>query len=499
MKTISIDYSRSSGLDGFFDDTTKTLTVKDKPLGNGGFGVVYEVETINKKKPSVPLVLKIFKEGKEGNWRNIINFQQEIVKEVERLQNERKLFFVEYPALVAAPLLLVEGKMDNQRIRGYLSYNLTAGNYISSEKVIIPDKTNQEEWNCHIRKNLTVRYKMALCFAKSCVFLRNVHFIHADISPDNLFVNPIEPLVSLIDYDSGSVISSPEDRPTTIGKLCEWSAPEINFYLTNSMPDKIVMDATMDDWAITCAIHYILTGSQPIWTADMSENTLHDYSRFFEQGKRKWPKLESGDPIYPPKQFKKNYPFYLNQYAGLDEKVKLQFENTFTRGIFDRTFRTDAETWTGILGKLPQVKKEHEWKAFRKLLPEFPNIQSGISHPLPRQWECLLNGNSEDDASRPQSSAKLSDYINELIPDLINGTQKLFPHKGYILEMAKENGKNGNKYLENLKDFLDLFKECVKDKKITRLEYNNLLLQAGMLGVKQDTLDELLKPYKILK
>ena len=496
MKTISIDYSRSSGLDGFFDVASKTMTVKDKSLGGGGFGVVYEVEAINKKKPSIPLVLKLFKEGKEANWKNVINFQEEIIKEVERLQNERKLFFVEYPALVAVPLLLVEGKMDGKIVHGYISYNLTAGNYISSEKVVIPDRTNPEEWKRHTRKDLTARYRMALCLAKSCVFLRNVHFIHADISPDNLFVNPIEQLVSLIDYDSGSIISSPEDRPTTIGKLCEWSAPEINFYLTNSMPDKIVMDATMDDWAISSAIHYILTGCQPIWTDNMSENTLRDYSLFFEKGKRQWPKLESGDSIYPPKKFERIYPFYLHQYEGLNEKVKLQFENTFTRGIFDRTFRTDARTWAEILTKLPQVKKEYEWKAFRKLLPEFPNIQSGIAHPLPQQWYGLLN---KGGAGIVKSSESLKDYVNELIPDLINGSQKLSLHKPFILKMANESGKDGNKYLEELTDFLDLFKECVKDKKITRFEYNNMLLQAQLVGIEKNTLDKLLKPYKILK
>ena len=496
MKTISINNSRSSGLDSFFDVTSNTMTVKDKPLGGGGFGVVYEVEAINNKKPSIPLVMKIFKEGKEANWGNVINFQEEIIKEVGRLQNERKLFFVEYPALVGVPLLLVEGKMDGDLVHGYLSYNLTAGNYISSEKVIIPDRTNPEEWKRHTRKDLTARYLMALCLAKSCVFLRKVHFIHADISPDNLFVNPIEQLVSLIDYDSGSIISSPEDRPTTIGKLCEWSAPEINFYLTNSMPDKIFMDATMDDWAISCAIHYILTGCQPIWTANMSENTLRDYSLFFEQGKRQWPNLESGDSIFPPKQFEKLYRFYYNQYKELDGKVKLQFENTFTRGIFDRTFRTDAITWTEILTKLPHVKKEYEWKAFRKLLPEFPNIQSGIAHPLPQQWKGLLNKGRIKVCVADES---LKDYVNELLPDLIKGTQRLSIHKPFISKMAIESGKDGNNYLKELTDFIDLFNECVEDNKITRFEYNNLLLQAQLIEVKQNTLDKLLEPYKILK
>ena len=495
MKTVRIDYARSSGLDSFFDVDIKTLTVKDNTLGSGRFGVVYEVETINKRKSSIPLVLKFFKEDIENNWKNIVNFQQEIVKEVDRLQNEGKLFFVEYPALVAAPLLLVEGKTDDQLIYGYLSYNLTAGNYTSSEKVVIPGNKSREEWDRHVHKSLMARYRMALCLAKSCVFLRNVHFIHADISPDNLFINPLEQLVSLIDYDSGSIISSPEDRPTTIGKVCEWSAPEINFHLANKMLDKIVMDATMDDWAISTAIHYFLTGCQPIWTANMSENTLSDYSRFFEQGKQKWPKLESGDSIYPPEKFKKIYPFYHHQYEAIDQKVKHQFENTFTRGIFDRTFRTDARTWTDILFKLPQVNKEYEWKAFRKLLPEFPNIQSGRSHPLPTHWESLFNKHSVC----VKSSESLKDYVNKLIPDLISG-QKLSLHKPFIIKKANESGITDSKeYIENLKDFLDLFKECVKDKKITRFEYNNLLLQARLVGIEQSTLDGLLNPYKILK
>ena len=500
MKTINIDCSRSSGLDCLFDESCKTLKVKDTKMGEGGFGIVYELESFNGKTPSIPLVLKLFRKGKNGNWRNVINFQEEIVKEVGRLKNENKLFFVEYPALVAVPLLLVEGKMDGQPVRGYLSYNLKAGSYLSSEKVIIPVKENNEEWNCHIRKSVKTKYQMALCLAKSCVFLRKVHFIHADISPDNMFVNPLEQLVALIDYDSGSIISSSKDQPTTVGKVCEWSAPEINFYLTDRKPEEIVFDATMDDWSISCALHHILTGCQPIWTANASENTLRDYSLFFLQGKRRWPKTEKGDSVYPPKQFSEGiYQYYLGQYEQLGEKLKHQFENTFTRGIFDRMFRTDAKTWTDILTKVPQAQKEYEWKAFRKLHPKFPNIQSNISHPLPAQWKRLLNGNVEDNTTLIISPEKLFEYVNELIPDLINGTQRLSLHKSFLMKMAVESGKKGDKYIEDLTDFLDLFKECVKDKKITRLEYNNMLLQAQLLGVAKDTLDKLLKPYKILK
>lgn len=494
MKKVSIKNSRSSGLDNFFDVDFKTTSINDKPLGNGGFGIVYEVEAFDKKKPPIPMVLKLFRKGKKRNWRNIINFQQEIVNEVNRLKKEGKLFFKEYPALVATPLLVIEGEMDGEQTYGYISYNLSTVNYISSDKVVIPTTETPEEWQCHVRKSLTTRCRMALCLTKSCAFLRKIHFIHADISPDNLFVNPFEQLVSLIDYDSGSIISSMEDQTTTVGKVCEWSAPEINFNFTNGTLNEMVFDATMDDWAISTALHYILTGCQPIWTANMSENMLHEYSLFFKQNRRKWPKLENKDSIYPPKGLEVLYKFYLNQYEKLGEEVKQQFESTFTKGIFERTFRTDAKTWMDILSKLPQVKKEYEWIAFRKLLPNFPNIQSKISHPLPSQWEGLLNKKSE----RNTAFTSLKDYINELIPDLINNDTKLPVHKPFILKMANDCGKNSNLYFNNLTDFINLFKECIKDKRITRFEYSNLLLQAQIVEVEQDTLDRLLKPYTIL-
>lgn len=98
----------------------------------------------------------------------------------------------------------------------------------------------------------------------------------------------------------------------------------------------------------------------------------------------------------------------------------------------------------------------------------------------------------------PKPLYPLKDYIKDLLPDLVSGATKLSIHKAYIIEKANENDIAGDKYFNELTCFLDLFKECVKDKKITRFEYNHMLMQAQLVSVEKDTLDKLLKPYKIV-
>ena len=62
--------------------------------------------------------------------------------------------------------------------------------------------------------------------------------------------------------------------------------------------------------------------------------------------------------------------------------------------------------------------------------------------------------------------------------------------------MAKKAGLDGKKVMAELKDFIDLYQDCIDDGVITKFEKSNLLAQGEMALVTEKTIDKLLNPYK---
>lgn len=507
MNNIKITNSFSTGLDVFFDRSIKTVGVADKYLGRGGFGIVYEVETIDNQKPPLPLVAKMFHQGKERNFETVVRLQRLVMLEAQQLSKQGVLFFDQYPSLIALPLSSFDGVFNGTQVQGYLAINLNKLGFISLDDIFMNDE-DLEPWARFQGRALAVKYKMAYDLAKSCAFLRKIHFIHADITPDNMFVHKYEPLCVLIDFDSGAIIDSRTDMPTTEGKDCcgDWTPPEMicegivlptdDNVLQPLQSNKKRLTASVDDWAFNVTIHYLLTGHPVFFTKDRWPSTMKLYEEMYRDGSCVWPDIstESKYMVLYDEENLRALSQYHEYYDKLEESVKRGFEFTFSMGATSLAYRHDAKWWIPVLNKCVatspfQVKLT--WRMLKDYVNKFPDIQSSKSTLIPKTWTDKIH------FSKDKTSNSFEQYVNDLIPDLINGSQKLSVHESIILKMAKENGKN--EYLDDLKDFLDLFKECVKDKKITRLEYNNLRLQARMLGVKQDTLDKLLEPYEILK
>ena len=69
--------------------------------------------------------------------------------------------------------------------------------------------------------------------------------------------------------------------------------------------------------------------------------------------------------------------------------------------------------------------------------------------------------------------------------------------KFFINDMAKKSGLDGRTIMRELKDFVDLFNECVADKVISQFEKSSLLMQAEAACISEATVMKLLKPYRI--
>lgn len=514
MKTIHVKDSFSTGLESSLEGPITQINLMDGCLGFGGFGEVFEVVGLNGKQSKLPLVAKVLYTGKERNYQNVIALQKLVKNETSELKKAKQSFFDIYPSLIALPLLSFQGEKDSKAIKGYLSLDLNKLGFLNAETFF---KTNSDNWVQLQNRPLFFKYKIAYALAKGCSFLRKKHFIHADITPDNLFLHTTAPLCALIDFDSGAIISSFNDVPTTDGKhYSEWEAPE----LTCDDPKINKLTAFADDWALAITLHRILTGWNAFFTKYCSYSALEKWSKMYDETPGlQWPKI-SDKPPYANLFNKEGLAYmdiYVKCYEPIDAAIKKGFQTSFVKGSVDYLKRWDSNKWVAILEKSIENCKSNTAKTaidyFEKMEQtirgKFPDEQVNTKvFPLlntkntnfPKIAKKFTESHKEVSTSStpPLSPSKqlMDSYIEELLPDLISGKVSIGMHKGYISKYARENGFDAKQYLNNLQDFVGLFKDSTKDKVITQLEYSSLLLQGKIINIKKDTIDKFLKPYK---
>ena len=495
MLTIQVDKCLSSGLDHFYDRKIDTISVKNDGLEKGGnFGRVFAVNHIDGKKPTVPVVAKIFHEGREGNLPTVVKLQRKVTEEMQRLSEKGMLFFEVYPALLAVPQLSFEGTMESHPVKGFLSIDLEKAGFISSEEIFHHVKIDNEYWMDFMRRDLHARYIIAYSLASSCAFLRRIGFLHADITASNLFVSQFDAICALIDYDSGAFKTNNGYFPSTHGQyLGDWTAPEI----INGSKDMTMTEAA-DNWSISVAIHHILTGFPAYLADDMSENTLKALKKEFGGEKYKeWPKFEPEKLCQNLKRAKK---LYLQRYGMLDNRVKAVMAKNFTKGLHNPKERSDAAEWADLLKKCVNVfdfKYRHKWLQISD--KEFPDIQSEKTLQIPKAWitSMHLDVPSNNKASEAKSQIKTpydrwQKYIKLWVECALNG-ENLANHRDFIEKMAspvelKEEIKRD--IYNKLVQWIENLKRC-KNIGDNRSEVIGLHIQATILKIDDGTYEEL--------
>lgn len=498
MKTINLSFCKSTGFDPFFDDISKSIVVPDQSFAGGGFGDIYEAISFDGKKAPLEQVVKVFKDDNkadnEKGWETIQLLQSRIMEEKAKLESNGKVFLDEYPALAALPQLVFEGKMGNKTVRGHVTINLGKVGCKSFEKIL----GTKESLDEYLSRDSDERLIMAYQFAKGFEMLHKVKYIHADINEDNLFISEKEPLCIILDYDSGAVIRSLDDNPSTIGKNRSWSAPEILMKLADNYSQRIEMTHWMDLWSIAHALHFVLTGLPPTYLETVSKTTYKAYISKYPD----WPQIDPKDPMFK----KKNVELYKLLLQMIDsemlpKRLMRLFRSTFIDGFFQPAFRISVEDWASNLKKeVSRMETPYDvpqWTAFRKFQKNFPkgeaakqsksgsiNVIKNVSADTPTN---LVPDTDNDN---------LKELVKELLPGLISGKERLSKHKSYIVAIANMNHLDGQQFVQDLEDFIKLFNDSIKDKVISRLEYSNLMYQASLLEIERKTLDELLKPYK---
>ncbi len=472
MKQINVSYAKGTGFDPFFDHI-RSISVDDAPFAGGGFGDIYHARSFNGgQQPPLKQVVKVFKPstiGKdEHSWKTIVRLQEKLMEEMALTANSGQDFLNQYPALIAMPQFVFEGDLEGRKVRGYVTNNLNDLGFVSFDKVI------DEEGSPYIEdfenKDMTWRFTMAYHLVRGFNLLYKIHFLHADISSDNIFVSLAQPTCAILDFDSGAIVETMDDNPSTFGKFQMWLAPEISFQLKKGHAAGgnmlVEINSFTDAWSVANALLNMLLLMPAYYLVDMSENSLRDYVNRYT-----WPAANFNDPLFDADNIKA-YAYFKEVFdKWLPEELKREFVATFSKGVFKPSLRTSYSRWERILKNLvPENQKKPS-------LSSPTPIQSSAPHPSKARQE-------------------LEDYVNALVQDVVKGDENLEHHSFFINDMAKKAGLNGKTIMSELKDFVDLFKDCVADGVITKFERSNLVAQGEMAMVMEDTINGMLKPYK---
>lgn len=489
MKEIKITYCRSTGFDSFFDNV-KSIMVDDKDFGGGGFGQIYMARSYDgRKNPPHQQVVKIFKPDNPAteahSWNTINRLQAEVISKVEEFRNTNGSsdFFSEFPALQALPQLVFEGIMDGQKVRGCSTNDLNAMGLVGFDKIdkiVAIDKDEDLKYiDDYIEKDMEWRLTTAYHLVRGFNFLKSAHFIHADISPDNIFVGLNRPVAVILDYDSGAVVQTMEDNPSTYGKPQPWLAPEIAFQLkVGKSNGNCLVNLTefTDRWSVAHAIFNLLMVMGAFCVKDMSEGTLKRYLKQY-----KWPQINTNDPDFIGEV--ENYKYYLSCYKLLPEEIRREFEFTFNNGIFDPKSRTSYYQWEQVLKNLiPAKERKNSSSTFQSR--SLSNISSFVS---------TSSSNNRVKNNPTPDQQELIDFVNRLVVDLVAGKRRVYKTK--LAAMANGVGRDGKQLVADIECFVAVFKESIKDGVITKLEKASLIGQGKCAMVTAETIEKMLAPY----
>lgn len=493
MKDIQITYCKGSGFDPFFDNI-KTISIDDAPFAGGGFGDIYFARLYNGKKAPMQQVVKVFKPGnperEAHSWGTITRLQEQIQIAKEGLGlDENTDFFEEYPALSAFPQLVFQGELDGREVKGCSTNELNAMGLVGFDEII--DDESSKYIDDYLEKDMEWRLTTAYHLVRGFNFLKSAHFIHADISSDNVFVSLERPVAVILDFDSGAVVQSVDDNPSTFGKFQPWLAPEIAFQLKEGNKNGnclVNLTEFTDRWSVAHAVFNLLLVMDAFYIKDMSKDTLERYLK-----KYKWPNIENDDPLFNGEE--EAYEFFRDIYETLPDKIKDEFEYTFTKGVFDPKSRTSYYKWEMILQNLIPSK------ARKKITPashgnSLSNIasSSNVRSSLSNVRSLSSNVTSSANANAQQ---ELVDYINALVQELAAGKKKVY--KKVLQEKAKAAGKDGEQVLKDVQEFVALFNASIEDGVITKLEKASLINMGKIALVTAETIEKMLEPYSMQK
>ena len=283
------------------------IDIDDKPFAEGGFGEVYHCLAINGNKLKTPQVIKIFKESFPGsadeNLKTIARLQEKFKQLKFELSTQNKSLLKEFPAFIALPQFSFIGYINGLLVKGFSSDNLSKLGYFEFEKILSDSKLLDKFYKIPIPRRIYFAYQLASAFK----VLDDFKYIHADLKPAALFLNLDSQDLAIIDYDSGVITETINDKPSTWGSPNDWVAPEIWEQQINLIRGhKINVDSFTDRWSVAIGVNYLITGIHPLFY--LTELGPAITKKYFES--KQWPDADI-NAVYFCKENEQYYKQYL--------------------------------------------------------------------------------------------------------------------------------------------------------------------------------------------
>lgn len=332
------------------------IDIDDKPFAEGGFGEVYNCLAINGNKLKTSQVIKIFKESFPGsadeNLKTIARLQEKFKQLNNELSIQNKDLLNEFPAFIALPQFSFIGYINGILVKGFSSDNLSKLGYFEFEKILSDSKLLDKFYKIPIPRRIYFAYQLASAFK----VLEDFKYIHADLKPAALFLNLDSQDLAIIDYDSGVITETLNDKPSTWGSPNDWVAPEIWEQQINlKRGHKINVDSFTDRWSVAIGVNYLITGIHPLFY--LTELGPAITKKYFES--KQWPDADI-NAVY----FCKENEQYYNQYLSfinseIPPQIKERMSYTINFGYKTPAARTTYKDWQIVLKSIqlpPSIK-----------------------------------------------------------------------------------------------------------------------------------------------
>jgi serine/threonine protein kinase len=347
MLQINVTLYHSTGLIPAFEEI-QSLEIGDNPIGEGGFGMVYRCQSVNRKPVHPAQVIKLFRDNGQGSalkgLGTIERLQERLRDEQAQLQKEEKSLLTEYPALAGVPQFSFQGVMDGQLVSGYAANDLRELGFLDFKDILEdePGGILEQYQRISADHKLVLAYQLAAAFR----LLRRNLYVHADFKAGALFVNLATVQCAVIDFDSGAVLRNETDRPTTFGEMQDWLAPEIIRQLANpaNQGRTIQVDFASDTWSVGVGIFYLLHTVHPLYfLKEVSERSLQTYLQQYT-----WPAVEIGFTYFDT-DHASSYPQVRAYYESLPPLIKDKFSSLLNKGFKEKHLRPSYEQWQAVL------------------------------------------------------------------------------------------------------------------------------------------------------
>lgn len=328
--------------------TFSKIEFDDNEVGSGGFGSVYNVQSIDGISKS-EFVLKIIthKDHKQHAYDVIQLLHHKLKK--HQLKTKTPIYH-DIPELLGLPFMVFKGydNISEKHCVAFLMYNLVKLDFVDYGS----DTTNHKEY-----RSLTIPDKLYLAYqlTKTVDFLHQIEFIHADLSENSLWFNSKRIQLSVIDYDSGYHFDS-QDKPTTIGKVGHWIGSRFRNIIgqKKDSSDLTTIDRLYEEyWVLANATFEVVFGVMPFFfLSDLEDSTMKSYLNDFE-----WPNIDYSSPLFNQSNNQQHHTIvsFIEQInnAGAEDLINA-FKQVFNKGYNNESKRLTAGEWKDLLLKLNQ-------------------------------------------------------------------------------------------------------------------------------------------------